>query len=331
MAQKTLEERESERLGLDPAARKVHAAQVSQKLASHEVGHAASGASQDSGPTKHLLTDAEEKELIKQKHKAIQAKLKAAAYQGQSEADRKAEAERKKNDDLANLQNKLMGKMGSVGHLQQTPPAPAHPLKAAVEAAPAKVQLKHVEPAHDASAPKIESWVQVKKVDRQEFKQEIAKAPTLKPVEQKRDASAPRVEPGVVIKERPANQRPVFLASVERAAEKTAAASPVEKSLKGIETGLRVVDAAAKSVANNQQNLKDAENKEPGASTVEEAQKMLATAQDLFTTQLKNLQLRYNMAANEWERAPADQRAGDLLERWNGLKVSLKAHGLSTV
>jgi hypothetical protein len=58
---------------------------------------------------------------------------------------------------------------------------------------------------------------------------------------------------------------------------------------------------------------------------------MLATAKDLFTTQLKNLQLRYNMAANEWERAPADQRTGDLLERWNSLKAALKAHGLSTV
>jgi hypothetical protein len=42
----------------------------------------------------------------------------------------------------------------------------------------------------------------------------------------------------------------------------------LEKSIKSIETGLKVVEAAAKSVLNNQQNVKDAENKAPGAGTV---------------------------------------------------------------
>jgi hypothetical protein len=57
---------------------------------------------------------------------------------------------------------------------------------------------------------------------------------------------------------------------------------------------------------------------------------MLATAQDLLVTQMKNLQVRYNMCSNDFERASPTDKA-QLAARWEKLKENLKNHGLSTV
>jgi len=207
--------------------------------------------------------------------------------------------------------------------------APAHPMKDQIEGA---AVLKHVQPSHDASAPKIESTVQVKKVDREAFKAQVSTQRDLKHVEstETHDVSAPKIDTNVHIKTRPIMERQVFLNSVEKAASSVASASPLEKAIKNLETSLRMVDASAKSVETNKQNMKDAENKAPGAGTVEDAKKTFATAEDLFNTQLKNTQVRYNVAANEVDRNRS-QLTGDLQQRWNKLLIALKQHGLNVV
>jgi len=196
-------------------------------------------------------------------------------------------------------------------------------------------QLKHVAIAKDASAPRVEP-VQIKKVDREAFKSEVVATATkpdaLKHVEPEKthDASAPKIEPGTTIKERPMNQRAVFLGSLERAASNVAAATPMEKSVRTIETAARMIEAAQHSVESNKRNVQDAIAKAPGASSEEEARKALATAEDLMQTQIKNAQVRYNAAANEAERSKAEL-TGDLGARWAKACAVLKSHGLAIV
>jgi len=193
--------------------------------------------------------------------------------------------------------------------------------------------LKHVDAkvTHDASAPNIEADVQLKKVDRGAFKAEVAGTHELKHVDHAatHDASAPKIE-SVHIKTRPIMERQVFLSSVEKAASSAAASTPLDKALRAVETSIRMIEAAAKSVENNKQNLRDAENKAPGASTVDEAKKTLATAEDLHNTQLKNTQVRFNVAANEVDRNRSHV-TGDVKARWDRISAAMKQHGLSSV
>jgi len=186
--------------------------------------------------------------------------------------------------------------------------------------------LKHVEATKDTSAPKIEPGTQVKKVDRKELVSGVEKPQQLKHVEDKKDTSAPKIEPGVQVKTRPLMERNMFLSSVEKAV----AATPIDKAVKSVETSLRMIDAAQKSVQNNKQNLTDSENKAPGAPTVEEAKKMLATAEDLLSVQIKNAQVRFNAAANELDRSRS-QATPELLSRWESARAALKNHGLSVI
>jgi len=191
--------------------------------------------------------------------------------------------------------------------------------------------LKHVQPAHDASAPRIEANVQVKKVDREAFKAQVSAPPApLKHVEERHDASAPKIDPNFQVKTKPIMERQVFLSSVEKAATNAAAATPAERAVKNVETAIRMIDAAHKSVDSNKQNVVDANAKEPGAMTVEEATKALATAEDLYNVQLKNLQVKYNQAANEVDRGRSSLNA-EWLSRWARCQAAVKDHGLSAV
>jgi len=76
--------------------------------------------------------------------------------------------------------------------------------------------LKHVEPVHDASAPKIDANTHVKQVDRSPFLKEVAADHGLKHVEPTHDASAPKIDANTHVKQ---VDRSGFLDSVAKGAD----------------------------------------------------------------------------------------------------------------